>query len=220
MVIGEIGISYDINKAHAYRTGCYDKQRDLMNGLISAMENNKLNYTLWNYNPANRVEYGDGWNKEDFSVINGDDVVENGPIKPDYRNYMHEKDELYKGGRILDVIIRPYAVKTAGIPQTSNWNHKTLRFEYTWTSVATKESTDEKAHLTEIFIPSYHYDNPTRYASRAPTWSGHMTSPVRRCTCVAPHMASTASLFPLRTRHSVPLTELLGEDSCILPVSR
>ncbi|RBR20728.1 uncharacterized protein FIESC28_05245 [Fusarium coffeatum] len=158
MVIGEIGVSYDINNAEAFRTGCYDKQRDLMNGLISAMEDNKLNYTLWNFNPANRVAYGDGWNKEDFSVINGDDIIDNGPIKPDYRNEAHENDELYKGGRVLDVIIRPYAVKTAGLPKKSNWNHKTLRFQYSWTSTVTKESTDEKAHLTEIFIPAYHYD--------------------------------------------------------------
>jgi hypothetical protein len=158
MVIGEIGVSYDINNAEAFRTGCYDKQRDLINGLISAMEDNKLHYTLWNFNPANRVAYGDGWNKEDFSVINGDDIIENGPIKPDYRNEAHENDELYKGGRVLDVIIRPYAVKTAGLPKKSNWNHKTLRFQYSWTSTATKDSTDEKAHLTEIFIPAYHYD--------------------------------------------------------------
>jgi len=157
-VIGEIGLSYDINKAEAFRTGCYDTQRNLMNGLISAMEDNKLNYTLWNYNPNNRVEYGDGWNNEDFSVINGDEVSENGPVRPDYRNHLHEHDELYKGGRILDVIIRPYAVKTAGIPKKSNWNHKSLRFEYEWTSTATKEPVDEKTHLTEIFIPAYHYD--------------------------------------------------------------
>jgi hypothetical protein len=129
-----------------------------MNGLISAMEDNKLNYTLWNYNPNNRVEYGDGWNKEDFSMINGDNIIENGPVRPDYRNYQHEHDELYKGGRILDVIIRPYAVKTAGIPKKSNWNHKSLRFEYAWTSTAKDPAVDEKTRLTEIFIPGYHYD--------------------------------------------------------------
>ncbi|KAF5025416.1 hypothetical protein F66182_2518 [Fusarium sp. NRRL 66182] len=158
MLIGEIGLSYDINGAEAFRTGCYDKQRDLMNGLVSAMEDNKLSYTLWNYNPNNRVEYGDGWNKEDFSVINGDDMAEHGPVRPDYRNSMHEHDELYKGGRILDVIIRPYAVKTAGIPNKSDWSHKSLRFEYQWTSAANKTCQDEKAHVTEIFIPGYHYD--------------------------------------------------------------
>ncbi|KAM0561390.1 hypothetical protein ACHAPJ_003271 [Fusarium lateritium] len=159
MVIGEIGISYDINKAEAFRTGCYDKQRDLMNGLISAMEDNKLNYTLWNYNPNNRVEYGDGWNKEDFSIVNSDDIIEHGPVRPDYRNYLHEDDELYKGGRILDVVIRPYAVKTAGVPKKSDWNHKSLRFEYHWASTASKEPVlNEKAHLTEIYIPGYHYE--------------------------------------------------------------
>ncbi|KAM5354064.1 hypothetical protein ACJ41O_000714 [Fusarium nematophilum] len=156
MLIGEIGISYDINGGRAFATGNYDKQRDLMDALVSAMEDNQVGYTLWNYNPHNRVEYGDGWNKEDFSVINGDEVVEGGPIRSDYRNYRHEKDELYAGGRVLDVIIRPYAVKTAGIPIRSNWDSRTLRYEYEWRSTG-GNSVDDKARLTEIFIPRYHY---------------------------------------------------------------
>ncbi|KAI8667142.1 hypothetical protein NCS56_00849500 [Fusarium sp. Ph1] len=158
MLIGEIGISYDINGGEAFRTGCYDKQRDLMNGLISAMEDNGIGYTLWNYNPHNRVEYGDGWNKEDFSVMNSDEIVEGGPIRSDYRNYLHEDDELFAGGRVLDVIIRPYAVKTAGTPVSSDWDHHSLRFEYRWTSKGNeKQPLGEKSRLTEIFIPRYHY---------------------------------------------------------------
>ncbi|KAF4983371.1 hypothetical protein FZEAL_1223 [Fusarium zealandicum] len=158
MVIGEIGVSYDINGREAFRTGCYDVQRDLMNGLISAMEDNDVGYTLWNYNPDNRAEYGDGWNKEDFSVMNGDDITEQGPIRPDYRNHRHEHNELYAGGRVLDVIIRPYAVKTAGLPSRSNWDHRSLRYDYQWESTGhEKQLPGNKPCITEIFLPRYHY---------------------------------------------------------------
>lgn len=155
VVIGEVGVSFDINNREAFLTGCYDKQRECMDALISAMEDNFVNYTLWNYNPHNRVEYGDGWNKEDFSVSNGDDIIDHGPIRPDYRNQEHENDELYAGGRVLDVIIRPYAVKTAGVPIRSDFDHQTLRYEYEWESNG--KCLGEKGQVTEIFIPSYHY---------------------------------------------------------------
>ncbi|KAK8091462.1 glycoside hydrolase superfamily [Apiospora hydei] len=169
-LIGEVGISFDINERHAFATGDYDVQRQLMHGLVSAMEDCHVAFTLWNYNPDNRVEYGDGWNKEDFSVVNGDHHDEDGiPPPPDYRNQSHEKDELYRGGRVLDVIIRPYAAKVAGTPVQSEWDHRTLRYSMVWrtsastsTSTATpittvKDNDSKKARLTEIFLPEYHY---------------------------------------------------------------
>jgi hypothetical protein len=159
VIIGEVGIPFDIDGRTAFATGCYDKQGVLMNTLIGAMEDNLVGFTLWNYNPHNSVEHGDGWNKEDFSVINGDEVVENGPIRPDYRNKLHENDKLYRGGRTLDVLIRPYAVKVAGQPIRSHWDCKTLRYEFEWSSVgsAEKQKENDKSGLTEVFMPSYHY---------------------------------------------------------------
>ncbi|KAH7144284.1 glycoside hydrolase superfamily [Dactylonectria estremocensis] len=157
-VIGEVGIPYDINGSAAFATGWYDKQRELMNALISAMEDNAVGFTLWNYNPHNRFEYGDGWNKEDFSVINGDDVDDHGSGRQDYRNRAHEDDDLYRGGRVLDVVIRPYAAKIAGKPIRSNWDHRTLRFDFEWSSKGVNEKpAGDKARLTEIFVPNYHY---------------------------------------------------------------
>lgn len=157
-LIGEVGIPFDINEKFAYTTGSYDVQRDLMHALIGAMEDNHVHFTLWNYNPQHRIEYGDGWNKEDFSVINGDDRTEPASIHLDYRNQDHEGDELYRGGRVLDVIIRPYAAKVAGQPLRSSWDRRTLRYEFEWTSTAGAEKKAvEKAFLTEVFIPNYHY---------------------------------------------------------------
>ncbi|KAK1531713.1 glycoside hydrolase family 5 protein [Colletotrichum paranaense] len=161
-LIGEVGIPYDINGCEAFKTGNYDKLRELMHALISAMEDNNLAFTLWNYNPDNRVEYGDGWNKEDFSVVNGDTEAKPGHILPDYVNEAHEDDELYRGGRVLNVIIRPYAVKIAGRHVRSDWDPRTLHYEFEWTSEAESDaknskSQPEKSRTTEIFVPEYHY---------------------------------------------------------------
>ena len=153
-VIGEVGIPWDINNANAYKTGDYDIQRSLMDALITAMERAGAGFTLWNYNPDNTREHGDGWNKEDFSVINLESAE--GAPHPDHRNARWESDELYRGGRALDVIIRPYAVKIAGEPKFSSWDHRTLRFEFRWT-VDPRHFDKEKPFETAIFLPNYHY---------------------------------------------------------------
>ncbi|KAI1848603.1 hypothetical protein JX266_005462 [Neoarthrinium moseri] len=181
VVIGEIGIPYDINNGHAFLTGDYDKQRDLMGALISSMEDNLIDgFSLWNYNPDNRVEYGDGWNREDFSVINGDDVITGDQsdrqtkVRPDYRNAIHESDELYRGCRVLDTVIRPYAVKVAGVPRRSDWNPRTLRYEFEWASrELTERMPNGKCSTTEIYIPSYHYSKHKLHikASHGLAWS-------------------------------------------------
>lgn len=157
-LIGEVGIPFDINDRVAFATGSYHKQRELMHALISAMEDNLVAFTLWNYNPGNRFEYGDGWNKEDFSIINGDEIVEHSPHRADHYNRHFEDDELYRGGRVLDVIIRPYAAKVAGLPLRSFWDERTLRFEFEWKSFGDgTDAKNAKSNLTEVFLPNYHY---------------------------------------------------------------
>ncbi|KAK7423563.1 hypothetical protein QQX98_001021 [Neonectria punicea] len=192
MLIGEVGIPFDVNGGAAFATGWYDKQRELMNALIAAMEDNAIAFTLWNYNPHNRFEYGDGWNKEDFSVINGDDVDEHGPTRQDYRNAAHEDDELYRGGRVLDVIIRPYAVKIAGTPIRSNWDHRTLRFDFAWSSV---ETDGDKARLTEVFLPDYHY---AKHEIRVKVSDGEWSYDAEKQTLRVRHSAHAGT-----ARHSV-----------------
>lgn len=150
-LIGEVGIPYDINGCSAFVTGDYDKQRELMHALVSAMEASFLGFTLWNYNPANTAEHGDGWNDEDFSVVTS------GESAADYRNKLHEDDELYSGVRCADVVVRPYAVKTAGIPIRSSWDPRTLQFEFEWQSTAQQSPAAPECHTTEIFLPNYHY---------------------------------------------------------------
>jgi hypothetical protein len=150
IVIGEVGIPFDVNGRTAFTTGDYDSQRELMHALISAMEENLVGFTLWNYNPTNTADYGDGWNKEDFSIVTSGNTV------ADYRNEQHENDELYRGARTLDVVIRPYACKVAGIPTRSRWDPRTLMFEFEWQSGPDRPMT-EISRVTEVFLPSYHY---------------------------------------------------------------
>lgn len=166
ILVGEVGLPFDINGRYAYRTGDYTKQHEILDALIAAMEKLGLGFTLWNYNPDNRVAYGDGWNYEDFSFTNGDheDATEGEKgLKPDFRNAAHEHDPLYRGGRGLEVIIRPYAVKVAGVQTYTHFDVKRLFFEVHWKNTSPplalgeKEVVGEKARTTEIFIPSYHY---------------------------------------------------------------
>lgn len=150
IVIGEVGIPFDVNGRTAFKTGNFDSQRELMHALISAMEDNLVAFTLWNYNPINVAEHGDGWNDEDFSIVTSNHTV------ADYRNKQHEHDELYRGARALDVAIRPYAVKVAGVPTRSHWDPRTLMFEFEWQSGPDRPTT-EKSRVTEVYLPAYHY---------------------------------------------------------------
>jgi glycosyl hydrolase family 5 len=156
-LIGEVGIPFDLNDKSAFATGDYHKQRELMHALIGAMEDNFVGFTLWNYNPHNRMEYGDGWNMEDFSIINGDERSPESQLLPDHHNSEHEDNELYRGGRVLDVVIRPYAVKTAGQPTRSAWDPRTLRFDLEWSSPDSGLENGLLTRTTEIFLPQYHY---------------------------------------------------------------
>lgn len=150
IVIGEVGIPFDVNGRTAFKTGNYDSQRELMHALISAMEDNFVGFTLWNYNPINEEAHGDGWNNEDFSIVTGGGAV------VDYRNEEHEADQLYRGARTLGVVTRPYAAKVAGIPTRSRWDPRTLKFEFEWQSDP-QEPSAGKSRVTEVFLPNYHY---------------------------------------------------------------
>lgn len=147
-VIGEVGIPFDINNGDALQTGDYAKHIELYDALIEAMEKSQVAFTLWNYNPDNSVAHGDGWNKEDFSVVCNDsaaldahnDAVARG-MSPDSAedstsdsNAKWDMDALHLGGRALTAIIRPYAVKVAGFPLSSSWDREKRTFEFHYTN--------------------------------------------------------------------------------------
>jgi len=95
IVIGEVGIPYNLNKKAAYKTGDFSKQVTAMDDSMQALEANLVNFTLWNYTADNSNARGDQWNDEDFSIFSRDQQKGTG--------------DAYDGGRALEAVIRPYA---------------------------------------------------------------------------------------------------------------
>ncbi|WRT70672.1 uncharacterized protein IL334_007670 [Kwoniella shivajii] len=151
VVIGECGVPMDLNNEHALKTGDWKWQERMMDSLISAMESANVGFNLWTYNPANRDDIGDDWNAENFSWYS------------DYNRSLALKkaensEDFDAGGRLLDVIVRPYAVATAGTPLSSSYDSEAGLFTHRYTS-SLRITTDSPSieEVTEIFLPSRVY---------------------------------------------------------------
>ncbi|PWN49059.1 glycoside hydrolase family 5 protein [Violaceomyces palustris] len=161
VLVGEVGIPYDINSKTSYRTGDYTKQIELMDALICGLEENLISFTLWNYNPDHTEEHGDGWNLEDFSVFSLSSHPPHGKDEDD------QSERHYRGGRALQAILRPYAVKVAGRPYSTKWDGQSLEFSFQWFNDTPRPPVRggrgeplpevDKSQITEIYLPSYHY---------------------------------------------------------------
>ncbi|PYH41959.1 sterylglucosidase 1 [Aspergillus saccharolyticus JOP 1030-1] len=74
MVFTEIGIPFDMDDKHAYKTGDYSSQVSAMDANHFALEGSTSNgFTLWLYTTTNNHEWGDNWNGEDLSIYSVDD---------------------------------------------------------------------------------------------------------------------------------------------------
>ncbi|PKI84859.1 hypothetical protein MVES_000809 [Malassezia vespertilionis] len=146
VLIGEAGVPYDVNQVLHTRPGDYRVQNTLLDALVSGLERNLVSFTLWNYNPTNTVQHGDGWNMEDFSVINLEagaaDTANKRPAEP-----------LYRGGRALNAILRPYVAKVAGIPCSTAWDARRQTLTFQWRNGPSGNG----PRVTECFIPDYHF---------------------------------------------------------------
>lgn len=135
MLIGEVGVPFDINNRKAFLTGNYEKQAQLMFALVEAvrvlrpslpshahdapsqMEKNGVGYTLWNYNPGNTVEHGSVAAARLVRHARADSRRSDNWLSEDFSvscasdaealdSQNHlQDDELYHGGRCLDAII-------------------------------------------------------------------------------------------------------------------
>jgi hypothetical protein len=136
-VIGEFGIPYDMQKKKAYRTGDFRSQVEAMDRSFKGIEDNLVNCTIWNYTSDNTNERGDMWNDEDFSIFS--------------RDQQEHPDDIHSGGRALDAVVRPYAMRVAGEPLRMSFDLKTRVFEFEFRhDPAISES-------TEIFVPNFQY---------------------------------------------------------------
>lgn len=137
VVIGETGIPYDMNKAVAFQTGDFRAQALCFDAIISALEANKVHFTLWNYTADNTNERGDGWNGEDLSIFS--------------RDQQNNPKDIHSGGRALEAVVRPYARAIAGEPMRQSFNMHTGVYEFVYRHSAPVNAP------TEFFVPEYQY---------------------------------------------------------------
>lgn len=139
VIIGEIGIPYDMNGGIAYKTGDFSAQELAMNASLSALDSNLLSYTLWNYTADNTNERGDGWNGEDLSIFS--------------RDQQTNPNDLDSGGRALKAVVRPYARAVNGTPLRMTYHLHTGIFEFVY------RHDNALTAPTELFVPAVQYPN-------------------------------------------------------------
>jgi hypothetical protein len=138
-ILGEFGISMDLQEKRAYHSGDYSMQVRALDRTMQALEANLVNYTLWNYTPDNTNLHGDLWNDEDLSIYS-----------PDQRT---NPRDINSGGRALKGFIRPYPMATAGELLKSTFNPFSHDYRLTF------KHDPAITAPTEIFVPNYHYPN-------------------------------------------------------------
>lgn len=111
LLVGELGIAFDLRGGRGYRNGDYRLQHAAMNRTLTAVEDARVSATLWNYTSDNTHEHGDGWNGEDLSIFS-----------------LSSPDE---GDRGLGAVVRPRPLAIAGSLVRYGFDVKTRRFELT-----------------------------------------------------------------------------------------
>jgi len=130
VLLGEVGIPFDINANKSFTTNDYSDQIHALERTIHAIELNDLDYTLWNYVHDNTHEYGDLWNGENLS------------IRAENRN------------RAFQAVIRPYVSQLTldCIIKRQEFNCFTQRYDLV---VTVKKGAKFLKIL--VFVPKYHY---------------------------------------------------------------
>jgi hypothetical protein len=142
VVVGEVGLPFDLDKKRAFRTGDYHDQIAAINRSLTAMDDNLMNYTLWNYTADNTNERGDRWNDEDFSIFS--------------RDQQTNPASIHSGARALEGFVRPYPIKTPGEPLKLFFNPRDGYFEYTF------RHDPLVFEPTVIFLPGVQYPRGVR----------------------------------------------------------
>ena len=136
-LLGETGISYDLNHKRAYRTGNFSAQVKAYDRIFHAIEANLLNVTLWNYTSDNSNERGDLWNDEDLSIFS--------------RDQQSNPNDIDSGGRALQAILRPYPLATAGEPLNLSFDIHRKIFNFTF------RHDSDVTEPTRLFVPNLQY---------------------------------------------------------------
>ncbi len=137
VLLGELGIAFDLSGKRAYRTADFSKQVRAMDRTLTAVEDALLHATLWNYTADNTNARGDQWNDEDLSIYSVDQRED--PADPD------------SGGRALDAVVRPYPLAVAGTLTRYGFDLRARRFELV------VEGDARVTQPTELYVPERHY---------------------------------------------------------------
>jgi hypothetical protein len=136
-VLGEFGIPFDLHEKRAYMTGDFRIQVKALQRSMQAVEDNLLDYTLWNYTPDNTNLHGDLWNDEDLSIYSADQRSDPG--------------DLNSGGRGLQSVVRPYPMHTSGELKHASFNPFKRLFMMKF------RQDPAISAPTEVFVPNYQY---------------------------------------------------------------
>jgi hypothetical protein len=136
-IIGEVGIPFDLNDRKAYKNGDFSAQEKALHRDLTALDDNLLSYTLWNYTSDNTNAHGDLWNDEDLSIFSCDQ--------------QSDPADINSGGRGLRALLRPYPIKTAGTLLKIEFDMRSAHFVFEF------ESDPSINAPTELYLPSYQY---------------------------------------------------------------
>lgn len=137
VLLGEVGIAFDLNKKKAYRTGDFGEQIKALDRTLQALDENLLSYTLWNYTADNTNERGDLWNDEDLSIFS--------------RDQQRDPANIHSGRRALEAAVRPYPIATSGEPLQISFDVQKREFVFRF------RHDPAVTEPTLIFLPNFQY---------------------------------------------------------------
>lgn len=69
VILGEFGTYFNLGGVEKAEATDYIVPAYIIDNYYDVLEENLVNRTIWTYSPENTPAYGDGWNKEDFSIL-------------------------------------------------------------------------------------------------------------------------------------------------------
>jgi len=121
-IIGEFGLSFDLNNREAFRHWKTNPQKAWRNHIKAltmyyhAIDTNLLHSMLWNYSSDNDNDWGDQWNQEDFSIFS--------------LSQQTNSQDINRGGRAIEGFCRPHFVAVAGTPLAMSFSIKQKIFHF------------------------------------------------------------------------------------------
>jgi hypothetical protein len=143
LLLGEFGVTYEMNGGEAYRSGDFRAQRISAEAQYDALDATLIHSTQWNYTADNSHDHGDQWNAEDLSIFSPDDI----------HHAPAHYARLDRGGRGVEGFCRPRVLAAAGRPTTQSFDAETGVFE-----LVVDSAPDIGAVApTEVYVPNLHY---------------------------------------------------------------